>query len=170
MNRTHTSIKTFIRFSLVGLSLASPFTQAAISSLHVDNLYARETPPNATNSAAFMTLTNTSDKQIELVKANTQVANSTELHTVEMKDDVMKMRQVAQIMIPAEQSLTLKPGGFHVMLLDLKQPLKTGETIHLSLTLANGESQTFEVPVKKVMSGMKHKMKQNQHTTKSAQD
>ena len=86
-----------------------------------------------TNGAAYMTLKNsgTADK---LVKAESDVAGTVELHTVEMVEGVMKMRPVeGGIDIPANGEQVLKPGGFHIMLIGLKQELKPGEKIALKL-------------------------------------
>jgi hypothetical protein len=74
----------------------------------------------------------------------------------------MKMRQVQEITIPANGEAVLKPGSLHIMLFDLKDSLKEGEQIEMTLTFANGETQTFDAPVKKVMSGMK-KMNHDHH-------
>ncbi|GAK86340.1 copper metallochaperone [Vibrio ponticus] len=68
----------------------------------------------------------------------------------------MKMRQIDQIKIPAQSHTSLKPSSLHIMLFDLTKPLVEGESIEVNITFANGESQQFEAPIKKVMSGMKH--------------
>jgi copper(I)-binding protein len=79
-----------------------------------------------------------------------------ELHDVIKEGDVMKMRQVNTIDIPANGKTILKPGSLHVMLLDVKAPMKEGDTINVELNFANGEVKVLTVPVKKVMSGIKH--------------
>jgi hypothetical protein len=100
------------------------------------------------NSAAYMLLRNTSDADDALVRASTAVADTVELHTVEMTDDgVMKMRPVPQIDIPAGGETSLQPGGFHVMLLGLKHDLKEGETVDLTLTFENAGDVTITAPV-----------------------
>ena len=63
--------------------------------------------------------------------------------------------------MPAEGEVVLKPGSYHIMLLGVKQPLVEGETISVNLSYANGETETLDVPVKKVMSGMKHEHEHN---------
>jgi copper(I)-binding protein len=86
------------------------------------------------NSAVYMTIVNgaTPDR---LLKAQTEVASAAELHTVEMKDGMMQMHPVeGGIAVPANGQVELKPGGFHVMLIGLKQELKPGMTISLALT------------------------------------
>lgn len=133
------------------------------SNIKVENPYVRATPPNLPNSAAFMTVSNNSDKAVAIVKASSSVSKVVELHTHDMKDGVMKMYQVAKIDVPANGKVNLKPGGFHVMLIGLNNPLKEGENVSFTLEFSNGETQTITAPVKKVMSGMKHHGKHMHH-------
>lgn len=146
--------------ALAGILLA-PLAHAK-GDIMVHDAYARATPPSAVNSAVFTTLMNHSDKERSIVSATTPAAGKVELHDVIMDGDVMKMRQVQQITIPANGEAVLKPGSLHIMLFDLASSLKEGEKIEMTLTYANGETQTFDAPVKKVMSGMK-KMDHDHH-------
>ncbi|WP_240205791.1 copper chaperone PCu(A)C [Vibrio sp. CyArs1] len=127
----------------------------AHAAIDVNDAYARATPPNATTSAVFATIENTGDKDRVIVEAASQASPVVELHDVIMDGDVMKMRQVKSITVPANGQTILKPGSLHIMLLDVEKPMKEGETINVELTFANGEVQVLTVPVKKVMSGMK---------------
>jgi copper(I)-binding protein len=127
----------------------------AHAAIDVNDAYARATPPNATTSAVFATIENTGDKDRVIVEAASQASSVVELHDVIMDGDVMKMRQVKSITVPANGQTILKPGSLHIMLLDVDKPMKEGETINVELTFANGEVQVLTVPVKKVMSGMK---------------
>lgn len=120
-----------------------------------DEPYARATPPSAVNSAIFMTIENHMGKDRTIISAKSNVAETTELHTVEKQGDIMKMRQVEQITVPAHGEVQLQPGSFHIMLLGVTQPLVEGETTEVTLSYADGETKTLTVPVKKVMSGMK---------------
>ncbi len=125
--------------------------------IKIDEAYVRSTPPSLPNSAAFMKLTNSSDKDIALIWAKSGASNIVELHTHDMKDGVMRMYQVPKIDIKANSTTILEPGGFHVMLIDLvKMPLKAGEEVKLTLGFSNGEEQSITIPIKDVMSGMKH--------------
>ncbi|MCG9628108.1 copper chaperone PCu(A)C [Vibrio mediterranei] len=127
----------------------------AHAAIDVNDAYARATPPNATTSAVFATIENTGDKDRVIVEAASQASSVVELHDVIMDGDVMKMRQVKSITVPANGQTILKPGSLHIMLLDVEKPMKEGETINVELAFANGEVQVLTVPVKKVMSGMK---------------
>ncbi len=127
--------------------------------LMIHNPYVRATPPHSQTSAAFMHIMNTSAKERVLVSATTFVADRVELHTNIKEAEIMKMRQVDSFEIPANGSVSLKPGGLHIMLFDLKKSLKEGDSVKISLTFANGQEKTIDAPVKKVISGMKHKHK-----------
>ena len=146
--------------ALAGLLLA-PLAHAK-GDIMVHDAYARATPPSAVNSAVFTTLINHSDKERSIVAATTPAAGKVELHYVIMDGDVMKMRQVQTIAIPANGQVELKPGSLHIMLFDLKDGLKEGDQISMTLAFANGETQTFDAPVKEVMSGMQ-KMNLDHH-------
>ncbi|RXJ88749.1 hypothetical protein CRV01_08990 [Arcobacter sp. CECT 8983] len=126
------------------------------SSIEVKNSYVRATPPGLPNSAAFMTVINNTDKDVAIVKASSPVSKVVELHTHDMKDGVMKMYQVPKIDVTSKSQTVLKPGGFHIMLIGLYNPLKVGENVELTLELSNGETKTITAPVKTVMGGMKH--------------
>lgn len=140
--------------TLLGLLVAG--TALFASSIEVKDSYVRATPPGLPNSAAFMTVVNISDKDIAIVKATSKVSKVVELHTHDMKDGVMKMYQVPKIDVAANSETVLKPGGFHIMLIGLYNPLKVGENVELTLELSNGETKNITAPVKTVMGGMKH--------------
>lgn len=99
------------------------------------------------NSAAYMVITNDSDTPDAIIKADTNVAETVELHTVINENGVMKMRPVEQIDIPAQGSQQLKPGGFHVMLLGITQDLNTGDTVDLTLTLEQAGDIQITAPI-----------------------
>lgn len=141
-------MKTFISLLVAGLLLIS--TQLFATPLIVKDLYIRATPPNSKNSAAFMVIKNTDKKGIKLIAAGSNIADRVELHQHVMEDGLMKMRQVEEIMIKAGGSVALQPGGYHVMFLNLKQPLKEGESVTLSLSFDNGQQLTFDAPIKKI--------------------
>lgn len=137
---------------LTGL-LLSPlgYAQTDIVAQHP---YARATPPNAPTSAVFAELVNNGDSDRTIVAASTPAAGKVELHDVIKDGDVMKMRQVEAFTVPAQGKLVLKPGSFHIMLFDLKQPFNEGDSIDVQLTFKNGEQVAFTAPIKKVMKGM----------------
>ncbi len=100
------------------------------------------------NSAAYMTLINETDTPDAIIRADTDVAETVELHTVEQTDEgIMKMRPVEQIDIPANGEQNLKPGGFHIMILGLKHDLNEGDTVTLTLTLEQAGEIQVTAPV-----------------------
>lgn len=143
-------------FALSALLLSS--AAFAKNDLMIENPYARTTPPNATNSAIFMTIKNQSNDLRTLISATTPAAKTVELHTVIEVDGMMKMREVNAIELPKNEDTILKPGGLHIMLFGLTQPLKEEEFINVTLNFKNGDKEQFKAPIKKVISGMKHKM------------
>jgi copper(I)-binding protein len=132
-------------------------TVAAATGVTASGAWARQSPMVMGAGAAYLTLTG-GDVNDELVGASVaaSIAATVELHETVMADDPMDddsmssmssmtMRQVTGIAVPAGTTVELKPGGLHIMLIDLTAPLVSGETFDLSLTFASGE--TLEVPV-----------------------
>lgn len=135
-------------FGVTGILLSS----AAASALDVVEPYVRAVPPGQPNSAAFMILRNTEAVEKTVVKVATPVAEVAELHVHKHVDGMMQMRQVDEISIPASGETVLKPGGFHIMLIRLKQELIVGDEIPLTLTLKNAETIEVLAPVKSLMA------------------
>jgi copper(I)-binding protein len=138
------------------LALLSAATLFA-SNIEVKDAYVRATPPGLPNSAAFMIVENNTDKDISIVKATSNVSKIVELHTHSMKDGVMKMYQVPKIDILAKNQTELKPGGYHIMLIGLHNPLKVEDEVTLTLEFSNGQTKTIVAPIKSVMGGMMKK-------------
>lgn len=131
----------------LALILTSP---ALAADIEVTAPFARATAGSAQAGVAFMTLKNMSARDDVLVAASSPVATSAELHTHIMEGDIMRMREVPSVDVPAGGSVSMQPGGLHVMLMGLKQPLRQGEVFSLTLTFANAGPITVEVPVKAV--------------------
>jgi copper(I)-binding protein len=104
-----------------------------------------------TNSAAFMTLQNQSDTDERLVSAavSDTIASIVEIHeTTVDENDVMQMRPVDGVSVPAGESVELRPGGLHIMLMGLQRNLDEGETVLLTLTFESGLEKTIDVQVR----------------------
>jgi copper(I)-binding protein len=128
---------------LTSLLLLATFS-SAWAQVDVREPWVRATVPAQKASGAFMRLTAAQDTR--LVEARSPVAGVVEIHEMALVDNVMRMRAVAAIELPAGRTVELKPGGYHVMLMDLKQQLKAGETVPLTLVLErNGARSTVEV-------------------------
>ena len=111
--------------------------------------YSYATSASQKNGAAFFTVTNTSDKDLTITGATAEndIADHAELHTHIMDGDKMMMRRVDGYDIPAGKSITLKPMGHHIMLMDLKTPLQTGDHLALTLQFSNGDTKPVDIPV-----------------------
>lgn len=123
-------------------------TLAQSSNVEIKDAWARATPGGAQPVAAYVTLRSPAGDR--LTAASTPAAQEAELHTTTMDNGVMKMRHVDAIELPAGKSVTLKPGGYHIMLMGLAHPLVEGQTFPLTLTFAKAGSETVTVTVQKV--------------------
>ena len=118
--------------------------------INVENSWARETPPAATTGAAYLTLANTGSETDKLINISSGIAETIELHTTLHKDGVMKMRRVEVVEVRPGESTVFKPGGLHIMLMGLRQPLKKDQTFPLTLEFEKAGDITVEVTVKSI--------------------
>jgi len=130
------------------LTLAALALCAAVSAqaqVRVDEPWVRTTVPEQKSTGAFMAIT--AAKGGKLVAASSPVASSVEVHEMKMEGDVMRMRAVESIALPAGQRVDLKSGGYHMMLIGLKQPVKAGDTVPLTLVVedAKGKRENIDV-------------------------
>lgn len=148
-----TSIKSVLAATAIALT-----TSAAYAEVKVENAWVRATVPNQQATGAFLNLT--SDKDAKLVGASSSVLPNVEIHEMAMENDVMKMRQVTGIDLPAGQTVELKPGGYHIMFMNLADQVKEGDTIPLTLDIENsdGSKESLEVqaPVRALTTGGKN--------------
>ncbi|MCE9633749.1 MAG: copper chaperone PCu(A)C [Methylophilales bacterium] len=131
MNSIH---KTVIASLLLACALNA---QAAVT---ISDAWVRATKPGQEVGAAYMTL-NSSDWSC-LTKVNSTDAGAVEIHSMSMDNGVMKMRMLEHLELPAGKPVKLAPGGFHLMLFDLKKPLTAGGKLELLLTFENEKGQT----------------------------
>ncbi|MBO7154900.1 MAG: copper chaperone PCu(A)C [Campylobacter sp.] len=142
----------FKYFSLAAITMLT--LQAEV--LLVDP-YAKATPPNAKNSAAFMKIENKSNSDIELLAASSNISKVTEIHTHIEENGMKKMIQIPSIKIPANSSVELKPGGLHIMFLGIQNQINENSHIDLNLTFSNGKTYELnQIPVKKVIPAKMH--------------
>ncbi len=113
-------------------------------------------PMTAPTSAIYMFIENTGSEDVALISGNTPIANILEIHETSIGDnDVMQMRPLMDgLTIPAGESVELRPGGFHVMLMDLPEPLVTGDAFYFELTFDNGDTIPLAAPVEDRLMGM----------------
>jgi len=127
-------------------------------SIEVEHPWARATAPSARNGAAYLTLTEHGGGVDRLVSVSTPVAGKAELHTTLMDNGVMKMRPLDTIEVTPGASTKLQPGGMHIMLLGLTQPLVNGKAFPLTLTFEKAGSVTVQVDVQGAAAASGHGM------------
>jgi copper(I)-binding protein len=124
---------------LIGILLAA-------TTITIDEPWSRATPPGAKIGAGYMTIRSAAADR--LVGASSPAAARVELHVTEKKGDVMRMRQVEGYDLPAGGSFVLAPGGAHLMLVDLKAPLKEGAKVPLTLRFRKAGEVKVELQVR----------------------
>jgi copper(I)-binding protein len=135
-----TFLRAFAAASLLGAAMAAPAQDAAVK---VEGAWARASVQGQKASGAFMKLT--ARDNLRLVSASSPVAGVTEVHEMKMEGDVMKMRAIAGLNLPAGKTVELKPGGYHVMLLDLKAPLAKDSSVPLTLVFKDAKGAESRV-------------------------
>ncbi|MCD8514769.1 MAG: copper chaperone PCu(A)C [Burkholderiaceae bacterium] len=117
---------------------SSAWAQATVS---VEEAWVRGTVAQQKATGAFMRLTST--QPARLVEASSPIAGVTEIHEMAMDNDIMRMRQIPGLDLAAGQTVELKPGGYHVMLMDLKQPLQAGQQVPITLVFEDANQLRF---------------------------
>lgn len=129
--------------------------ETATAPVQAENAWVRATVAGQKATGAFMRLTASSASR--LVRAESAAAGVTEIHEMKMEGDVMKMRAISGLDLPAGQAVELKPGGYHVMLMDLKAPLAQGTQVPLTLVFQDAQGAqsqlVLQVPVQAKMPG-----------------
>lgn len=129
-------MQAFPRAALAVMCAAALFASgAAFAQVDVTNAWVRGTVPAQTASGAFMTIH--AHDAAKLVGVSSPVGTA-ELHEMKMENNVMRMRPVGSLDLPKMQNVELKPGGYHVMLMDLKTQLKAGDKVPLTLKIEQG--------------------------------
>ncbi len=118
---------------------------AQVEDVSIQSAYSYATAYSQKSGAVFIEIANTSEQDDKLLSASTDVAESAELHTMAHENDVMKMRKVESMDIPANSSVSLQPAGDHIMLIGLKAPLQEGEMFTVDLQFEH--AGTVSVPV-----------------------
>jgi len=123
----------------------------SLGDLRLEHPWARATAGPVRNGAAFLTVHN-SGAADRLLAAAGEVAERVEIHSHQMEGDVMKMRQVEAVEVPAGGTAELQPGSYHLMLIGLDEPLKEGDRFPLTLTFEKAGEITVEVTVEGIGS------------------
>jgi len=138
-------------FSVIGLVIASSAIaqNASVGSIKIENAYVRATAPGQQVAGGFLKIENKGTAD-QLVSASSPVAGEVQLHEMSMDGNVMKMRQVKDIAVPANGAVELKPGGYHLMFLNLKGPFNAGQTVPVKLKFAKAGEVEVKLPVNAV--------------------
>jgi len=121
----------------LALTLATGLAPAQAPAVKVEGAWARATVPGQKGTGAFMNITAT--KGTRLVGVSSPAAGVAEVHEMKMEGDIMRMRALPGLDLAAGQTVSLKPGGYHLMLMDLKAPLANGSTVAVTLRFKDGK-------------------------------
>lgn len=128
--------------------VAASGPQMAANQIVVRDGWVQEGPPSQTITAAYMVIENHMSNDISLQSASTEVAQVVELHKMEVIDGMMKMRRCESIDIPGGGKTELKPGGYHLMVIGLKNALKQDDNVTIILQFSHDIRKTITIPVK----------------------
>lgn len=117
----------------------------ATALLKIEQPWIRAAVEGQSGTGGFLKIT--PSQELELVGFSTDVAEVNEIHEMKMDGDVMKMSAIPSLTLPANKTTELKPGGYHLMLMKLKQPLKDGETVQLTLMVKDSNAVVSTFPV-----------------------
>ena len=141
------------RFNLVAaLALTFVIATPASAQVQVDTPWIRAAVPGQLSTGAFMDIR--SEKKATIVKVESAIAGVTEIHPMEMKGNVMTMRAIDRLELPAGQPVRLAPGGQHIMLMDLKQPPKNGEIVPIKVTVEYADKKQETILVSAQVRGL----------------
>lgn len=142
--------------AVFGLLLALSFGVEAhaqtstANTIVVEQPWARATPGGAKTGAAYMTLKNNGASADRLLSATTSVAEKVQFHKMTSEGGVSRMQEMPNVNLEPGAQVVFQPGGMHMMLVELKQPLKEGQTLSITLQFEKGESIAATVPIEKV--------------------
>lgn len=148
MNMTFAKFSQTVRtFSLLSsLTLASMAALAETPAVKVEGAWARATVQGQKGTGAFMSLT--AKEGMTLIGLSSPVAGVAAVHEMKMEGDIMKMRAMPNLDLPAGKKVDLKPGGYHIMLMDLKAPLVLGSTVPVTLLFKDAKGVPSKLELK----------------------
>ena len=148
-------------FSILTIwSSTVPAQEIKVGDMTISGVWARATARTAKTGAAYMMLANAGKTDDKLVAAKSDVAMKTQIHQSLMDNGIMKMRHAGEATIPAGGKMVFRPGGYHVMFMGLKAPLKSGDTFPMTLVFEKSGKAHVQVMVQKG-PGMKMKRTTN---------
>jgi periplasmic copper chaperone A len=139
-------LSAVISIALSGVAFAQ---NASVGSIKIEHAYTRATAPGQQAAGGFLKIENKGAAD-QLISASSPIAGDVQLHEMAMDGNVMKMRQVKDIPVPADGAVELKPGGYHLMFLNLKGPFNAGQTVPVKLRFAKAGEVEVKLPVNAV--------------------
>lgn len=137
-------------FPLLSCAAAAALGSAALAQASalpkVEGAWVRSSVAGQQGTGAFMKLT--AKDSAQLVGVSTPVAGVAQVHEMKLEGEVMRMRAVGKLDLPAGRTVELKPGGYHIMLLDLKRPLAQGSTVPMTLSFRDARGQEAKLELK----------------------
>lgn len=127
--------------------------------IEIEKPWARATPPGAAIGGGYLVIRNKGPAADRLVGVSSPASARVEIHEMTMEKDVMRMREVKGVDVPAKKSVELKPGGYHLMLIELKAPLKPGDKVPVTLRFEKAGEVKSELAVESMAASgpaMKH--------------
>ena len=137
-------MRIFAIITSILISISS--TLYASDALTIEDAWVRLTPPVSKNTAGYFQLINNSSSDVTIVSAETDVAKKAEIHDMKMTDGRMGMVHIPKLTIKAGETVELRPGGKHLMLLGLHSPVKADQLIEVTLNYSDGTSQMISIP------------------------
>ena len=134
------------------LFLSVAYADELSKDILVSNAWVQVMPPSQTTSAAYMMITNNSSKEAVLLSATSEIADSVEIHQMSEMNGMMNMAMVSSVHILAHDKVILQPGGFHLMLINLKKPLNKGDIVSIALHFQGGSDIVVNAEAKAELS------------------
>ena len=140
---------------IIALTLISSASGAS-DTLIISDAWVRATPPGKMMTAGYASLENVSKDVITITGVSAEIAGHTSLHETRIERDRSTMRPVAKLSIKAGERVSLKPGGLHIMLMKLSEPLTDGQSIDICLELENNDSLCSAFSVTRHLKAQHH--------------
>tara|TARA_R110001583_G_scaffold13909_12_gene59022 strand:- start:4971 stop:5525 length:555 start_codon:yes stop_codon:yes gene_type:complete len=117
------------------------------SMLLIEQAYIRATIPGTLHSSSYMEIENKGEKTVTLLSVRSEISPRIEIHQHSMVDGMMRMRKLDSIVLKSKERVKLQPSGLHLMLFDVKKPLKAQQLVELTLNFSDNVSMTMQIPV-----------------------
>lgn len=138
---------TLVAALLVSASVPVSAHDYTVGTIHIGHPWARETPPGASIGAGYLEITNAGPKADVLVSISSPVAARVEIHQTRVENGIARMMPLGRLAVPPGAKIVARPGGMHLMFIELKTPLKAGDRIPATLTFARAGTLKVEFHV-----------------------